>query len=151
MIGGTISRPRPYMPPGVYDNTPTRPMVPSTPPRSERRPLPYRPPSVYGSDNEMPIRSFTLSPRRLNFDNDDIGTVITKDTLEEKLKLDKATDTCHTTCSICLNNDDKMCKLPCGHPFHRSCVIQWFIVSLKHTQYSCPYCRTKGDIMNLMS
>ena len=41
-------------------------------------------------------------------------------------------------CSICLNNLEGACKtLPCGHVFHRRCILQW-----KRTgHHTCPYCR----------
>lgn len=41
-------------------------------------------------------------------------------------------------CSICLGNLEGACKtLPCGHVFHRRCILQW-----KRTgHHTCPYCR----------
>lgn len=41
-------------------------------------------------------------------------------------------------CSICLSKLDGACKtLPCGHVFHRRCILQW-----KRTgHHTCPYCR----------
>lgn len=41
-------------------------------------------------------------------------------------------------CSICLNNLEGACKtLPCGHVYHRRCILQW-----KRTgHHTCPYCR----------
>lgn len=41
-------------------------------------------------------------------------------------------------CSICLSKLEGACKtLPCGHVFHRRCILQW-----KRTgHHTCPYCR----------
>mmetsp|Transcript_30903 Transcript_30903/g.43069 ORF Transcript_30903/g.43069 Transcript_30903/m.43069 type:complete len:278 (-) Transcript_30903:413-1246(-) len=46
-------------------------------------------------------------------------------------------------CTVCQENyqiGDKITHLPCGHTFHRECVIQW----LKQKN-SCPLCRAKID------
>jgi hypothetical protein len=45
-------------------------------------------------------------------------------------------------CSICLNKLEGACKtLPCGHVFHRRCILQW-----KRTgHHTCPYCREPFD------
>lgn len=41
-------------------------------------------------------------------------------------------------CSICLSELNGPCKtLPCGHVFHRRCILNW-----KQTgHHTCPYCR----------
>ena len=46
------------------------------------------------------------------------------------------------SCSICLENYKFGCLialLPCGHLFHRKCIYEWFMSSVK---YQCPCCRT---------
>lgn len=41
-------------------------------------------------------------------------------------------------CSICLGNLDGPCKtLPCGHVFHRRCILNWS----RTGHHTCPYCR----------
>ncbi len=41
-------------------------------------------------------------------------------------------------CSICLSNLDGPCKtLPCGHVFHRRCILNWN----RTGHHTCPYCR----------
>jgi hypothetical protein len=42
-------------------------------------------------------------------------------------------------CAICLNDfsDSSVCRqLPCDHVFHKSCIDEWFILSVK-----CPMCK----------
>ena len=122
-----ISTPRrPYRPPSMYGNDAPR--------------RPYRPPSMYGETQ-------VLSPRRLDFGN--IQNPVTKDELSN-LKLGNIKGDC--ICSICLSEEDKdnMGSLPCGHTFHHNCVRNWFIVSLRNNTYSCPNCRCKGDIHNIL-
>jgi E3 ubiquitin-protein ligase RNF103 len=46
------------------------------------------------------------------------------------------------SCSICLEHYKFGCLialLPCGHLFHRKCIYEWFMSSVK---YQCPCCRT---------
>jgi len=131
MISTPVTTPtpqRPYRPPSMYGNdTPRRP---------------YRPPSMYG--NDTPRRP--LSPRRLDFNN--IQNPVSKNELSN-LKLGNISGDC--ICSICLNEDNEnMGSLPCGHTFHHNCVRNWFIVSLRNNTYSCPNCRCKGDIHNIL-
>ena len=44
-------------------------------------------------------------------------------------------------CAVCLNDyaaDDDCVVLPCGHGFHRACIMRWV-----GTNPSCPLCRTR--------
>ena len=42
------------------------------------------------------------------------------------------------TCSVCLSNLEGPCKtLPCGHVFHRRCILEWS----RTGHHTCPYCR----------
>ncbi len=44
-------------------------------------------------------------------------------------------------CAICLNNfDESAIRLPCGHGFHKECIVKWFQINNE-----CPKCRMKID------
>lgn len=51
----------------------------------------------------------------------------------------------HENCAICLEPHPKKIELPCGHSFHKKCLMNW----LKNNK-SCPLCRTPvgGIILN---
>lgn len=47
-------------------------------------------------------------------------------------------------CSICLSSScekSEMCAVPCGHSFHRDCLVTWF--ESVNSMTSCPMCRRK--------
>jgi hypothetical protein len=57
----------------------------------------------------------------------------------KKYKSDKVLD---ENCSICMskmgdNQEEELCKLPCEHDFHVSCIEPY----LKEYNYKCPICR----------
>ena len=42
-------------------------------------------------------------------------------------------------CAVCmceLEKGDEMGQLPCGHTFHKECIVEWL-----HNEASCPMCR----------
>ena len=42
-------------------------------------------------------------------------------------------------CSVCLeeyNSNTKICILPCGHIYHKKCILEWY-----NKDKSCPLCR----------
>ena len=41
----------------------------------------------------------------------------------------------------------EVCKLKCGHVFHRECILSWFESEpINNTESSCPVCRQKTDV-----
>jgi hypothetical protein len=59
-------------------------------------------------------------------------------------------------CPICLNNfevqppteeDQRFIKLPCGHFFHRPCLLNWFQTKFNNQAPPiCPMCRAKASL-----
>ncbi|CZR58833.1 uncharacterized protein PAC_08725 [Phialocephala subalpina] len=54
------------------------------------------------------------------------------------------------TCSVCKDPDyllqnGRVCKLPCGHAFHFSCIEPWFGA---HGSSNCPTCRAEYKILS---
>lgn len=48
-----------------------------------------------------------------------------------------------TRCAICLTDyadSDCLCRLPCSHVFHHSCIVQWLSIGVINT-CKCPLCR----------
>jgi hypothetical protein len=45
-------------------------------------------------------------------------------------------DMLNCTCPICLDKGNMNIKLPCGHWFHKKCILEWF----KNSD-NCPLCR----------
>uniref|UniRef100_A0A8B9N8A5 RING-type domain-containing protein n=1 Tax=Accipiter nisus TaxID=211598 RepID=A0A8B9N8A5_9AVES len=43
-----------------------------------------------------------------------------------------------TICSDFFDNERDVAAVPCGHTFHRACLIQWFDTAPSRT---CPQCR----------
>jgi len=42
-------------------------------------------------------------------------------------------------CSVCLDTlSNKICKIPCGHMFHKHCLIDW----IRYDNNLCPNCQT---------
>lgn len=58
------------------------------------------------------------------------------------------TESCHSQCSICLNDIEipHLIQLKCGHEFHASCIDEWKTVS-----NTCPLCRAHLCITNTTS
>ena len=51
-------------------------------------------------------------------------------------------------CAVCLNDDITHTtggSLACGHTFHTSCIEKWF-----QSKFSCPNCRRRVDVLNLI-
>ncbi|XP_033757131.1 E3 ubiquitin-protein ligase RNF103-like [Pecten maximus] len=47
-------------------------------------------------------------------------------------------------CGICLEEyemDTKLCGLPCGHCFHRTCILTWLVKDTSNDNHFCPFCR----------
>lgn len=55
-----------------------------------------------------------------------------------KLKSITLDDKIRDNCSICQEFVEKSTEIPCGHPFHKDCLIKWFKESKKK---ECPTCR----------
>jgi len=44
-------------------------------------------------------------------------------------------------CPICMENlesDNEICLLSCNHPYHKRCIVGWF---MSGAERRCPYCR----------
>jgi len=57
------------------------------------------------------------------------------------------------SCTICTDFFDSSSEIsatPCGHIFHAACINQWFITSKFKTNGTCPQCRSKFPIKNLI-
>ena len=55
-----------------------------------------------------------------------------------KLKSITLDDGNRDKCNICQEYVEKNTEIPCGHPFHKNCLIKWFKLSKKQ---ECPTCR----------
>lgn len=65
---------------------------------------------------------------------------------------DTNTHNCNTECGICYENNDKKIniKLNCNHEFCKNC-IKKYLQNVTTQEPSCPFCRTKIEIMTFAS
>lgn len=69
-----------------------------------------------------------------------LGTACRKTVRQEGCRCFLHTDAQDSTseCPICLHDSSGPCKtLPCGHEFHRRCILQW----KRGGHHTCPVCR----------
>lgn len=68
-----------------------------------------------------------------------LGTACRKTVREDGLRCFLHTETQNSNeCPICLHDSTGPCKiLPCGHEFHRRCILQW----KRGGHHTCPVCR----------
>lgn len=72
---------------------------------------------------------------------EDVKVTLEEDDLQNIVE-EEITEDLKTKCSICMMNfskGNKLCKLKCGHSFHKDCIMQW----LSEYNYRCPVCRTE--------
>lgn len=90
-------------------------------------------------DQQLPHPS--IFNTMLNPSMQDVVSTLDEESLKnlKKYKSDKVLD---ENCSICMskmgdNPEEELCKLPCEHDFHASCIEPY----LKEYNYKCPICR----------
>ena len=75
----------------------------------------------------------TAPPVEMN----DVKVVLKDESKIKKYKLDCKLDSKCSFCMNCLDKDEDVWELPCGHIFHQDCIKKW----LKEYSYKCPICR----------
>ena len=83
--------------------------------------------------------------------NDDLNQISIFNNLEEIVISDR-TNYNDMVCSICFENltDKHIIKLECNHLFHKECLESWYNSNSIDATKSCPLCRDKIVISNLM-
>tara|TARA_B110000977_G_C11065087_1_gene487499 strand:- start:512 stop:1129 length:618 start_codon:yes stop_codon:yes gene_type:complete len=67
----------------------------------------------------------------------DVKVTLKDESKIKKYKLDCTLDSKCSFCMNCLDKDEGVWELQCGHVFHQDCIKKW----LKEYSYKCPICR----------
>ena len=88
---------------------------------------------------EQPQRITNLEEEKIKNKYNDIKQYLSEPIKIDEMQLKKINDSFNYYCIICFANfklNDEILYLPCMHPYHKNCIIKWFL-----KEDNCPLCR----------